>query len=147
MKRNKPIVLSYLLFLVTVCSCENPSNNLQVQKEIQPQKTEIELLIERQKYILEESKRFSGFYENFIYNKYADDALNSLRIIEKVDIPNTKLSLIFYNFNLGTEIIRKTDYILKMVNFIICIMNISVVMMKILSRMAMVKKEKYYCKK
>lgn len=104
----------YLLgFLIaTLISCDT-KNRIDTEYGIHPKNNEKDLLVERQKFIVEDSKRFDGIYKNYIYSKYSDDAINSIKIVDKIDVPKTKLSVIFYSFNLGTEIIRETVYMIK----------------------------------
>lgn len=104
----------YLLGSLTIAfiSCET-NKTLNSANGIHPKNSEKELLVARQKFIVEDSKKFDGIYEKYIYSKFSDDAINSIKIVEIIDVPKTRLSVIFYSFNLGTEILRETVYMIK----------------------------------
>ena len=102
----------FALFIsIFLISCKE--NITETRKGIKPKKTEIELLKERYEFLIEESKLFNGIYENSKYLKHKDDLLNSIKIAESVNIEDTNVFLVFYSFNVGIDIVRKTMYMVN----------------------------------
>ena len=62
---------------------------------------------------LNEAKNLDGIYQNHKYNENRKQILESIKIVEKVAIPKLDLIAVFYNYYVGTDIIRKTEFVKK----------------------------------
>jgi len=110
---KKTSYLITLLILLTSCkqidSKSNFENNLKIEMS-----NSIEGIIYNQlKLELDEAKNLDGIYQNHKYNEHRKQILESIKIVEQVEIPKLDLIAVFYNYYVGTDIIRKTKYVKK----------------------------------
>lgn len=106
---------NFLILVLILNSC-NGVQNENTHLTFHPEKS-IEKLIEGYfNYHLEGSKMSDGFELNYRMQKFKDDGIKSLKVVDKIAIPKTNLTAVFYSYNLGSDVIREVEFVSKVDN-------------------------------
>lgn len=104
-----------LLATILLLSCNNSQSESNNDKEVRflAQKSIQKLIEERHKLMVKEAGKRTGFKEEYLLNKYKDDAIKSLKINDSIIIDGTDLTSVFYSYNLGTDVHREHTFLRK----------------------------------
>jgi hypothetical protein len=105
----------YLLVLfISIISCKSKiDNEIEGITNIESSNSVKGIIYNKIKNDVEQAKKSDGVYSSHKFNQNGKEILESIKIVEEIEIPKTDLILVFYHFYVGTDIIRNTEFVKK----------------------------------
>lgn len=109
----KRIVFLAIIMVGISCSKEHSVEKKNPDESLKPQ-TSIELLLKNEVSIdMNNLSPNTGYYRIHKFNENKDGVIKSFKIDDKIDIPNTNLTMVFVSYSVGSDIVRIIKYVIK----------------------------------